>query len=199
MHGATNNSHDAAKTGHCTDGFVRSSRDTRQAGSTGTARPVGWWTESNGMWCVGAGGLVMNIQNSVSGVLKVSIDLRTGQNGTRPASSRASPRCSHRTIDKGQSLINHSQWPELGAPLYGIGQWSTTYRGLKITTYTGGTAGQVSSWIRVPSRKMGFWIAVNDVDFGGALFQTVQYRILDDLLGLDHIGCSGRCSPPKRR
>jgi len=66
MDSATNDSHDAARTGRRTDGFVRSGLDRRQKGSMGIARGIGWWTESDGMWCLGPGGIAMSAKDGVS-------------------------------------------------------------------------------------------------------------------------------------
>ena len=66
MSSATNNSHDAAKSGHRTDAFVHAGRDRTTRDSIGEAKNVGWWTTTDGMWHIGGSGIAMSITDSVS-------------------------------------------------------------------------------------------------------------------------------------
>ena len=86
--------------------------------------------------------------------------------------------------------------PEHGAKLYGLGQWSTTYRGIDIVSHTGSIHGHLSVMMRVPSRRIGFWISVNDEDLGGSFLNVVSNRLLDELLGLDPIDWETRSFAP---
>ena len=87
--------------------------------------------------------------------------------------------------------------PGTGAHYYGLGQWTYHYRGVEAVTHFGIQAGQCSLIVRIPSRNTGFWISVNDNDFGSIFNVVVGNMILDDLLGLEPIDWEGRYLVPQ--
>ena len=97
MDSATQDSFEAKRSGKRTDGFIRSGLDRRVGGSLGVARSMGWWTDTDGVWHQGAGGIAMNTKDSVrypypcpSFIQVADFDGLRGQMGERVASSRKS-------------------------------------------------------------------------------------------------------------
>ena len=99
-------------------------------------------------------------------------------------------------LNQGHILFMKASSPEHGAKLYGLGQWSTTYRGIDTVSHTGSIHGHLSVIMRVPSRRIGFWVNVNDEDFGGSFNTVITNRLLDTLLGLDPIDWETRSFAP---
>lgn len=83
--------------------------------------------------------------------------------------------------------------PHIGAKTYGLGQILYNYRGYEIVEHFGSVPGQRSRILRVPEKRLGLAIMVND-EVAWTYTEVVQYMILDRLLGLDPIDWKARCA-----
>lgn len=110
--------------------------------------------------------------------------------------TQTTPRSLVDKLNLGHVIFDRPAFPELGPRLYGLAQWQTTYRGVDIVSHGGSIHGQLSLIIRIPSRKIGFWLATNDQDFGIAFNTVVGNRVLDNLLGLEPIDWESRMFEP---
>lgn len=84
-------------------------------------------------------------------------------------------------------MSGQTPFPELGIESYGLAQWVYTYRGHTIHGHSGDLPGQESIHTRLPDDGIGLMIAVNDAYLGRLILSTVQYMILDEMLGLEEI------------
>ena len=68
MKSSFGNSNDTRATGRFASGHLRRGGDLSREGPSrnGATRSVGWWTQDDGLWCLPAGGVAMNIQDAVS-------------------------------------------------------------------------------------------------------------------------------------
>lgn len=96
--------------------------------------------------------------------------------------------------------LGHNEATEFGVATYGLGQWSYTYRGHQVygcvtmrlisltiwtdkCSHTGGLPGASSLLYTLPQAGLGLMIAVNDVAFAKEVYDTIAYRLVDELLG----------------
>ncbi|KAF5376299.1 hypothetical protein D9615_008485 [Tricholomella constricta] len=96
------------------------------------------------------------------------------------------------TVSEGKA-----SYPELSPKVYGPAQWRYTYRGHEVLEHGGNNPGFKSQVARFPDlagkiprfpNATGLGIAVfsNDAD-GGVVLESVKWRIVDELLGLEEI------------
>ena len=76
---------------------------------------------------------------------------------------------------------------------YGLGQIISSYRGCRIFQHFGNVPGQRSLVLRVPSKRFGLAIMVNDNESGEGFTQPVAYMIIDHLLALPPLEKKARC------
>ena len=80
-----------------------------------------------------------------------------------------------------------SKDPEMSVAAYGLGLRSWSYRGRKVVSHGGGIPGQLTFLIRAVDGEFGLMVAANDNDVGNELVGSITNRMLDDLLGLEHV------------
>ncbi|ODO04797.1 hypothetical protein I350_05407 [Cryptococcus amylolentus CBS 6273] len=185
---ATYNATQARLSGHRSDGFVRLNRnytqctvelDVSRAGiphaCLGTSASIGWWVNGDGSFEAGPGGIIM----SGSDMAKWTKELLDPRH--LPAA----------LVDKltvtYDSMYGKPQNPYVGIHTYGLGQWVYTYRGFTVHGHDGSLPGQHSTFIRLPDIGFGFFLAINDDDFGTPLHRAITNIILDKVLGLDYV------------
>jgi len=96
-------------------------------------------------------------------------------------------------METAQSAIgSRDQYAEIGPGTYGLGVRITTYRGSKIVGHGGGIDGFISAMAWLPNDRIGVVVLSNRSGSANPVPTIVQYRVLDELLGLDPIGWNAR-------
>ena len=93
----------------------------------------------------------------------------------------------HEVIAARSPTEEHPAYPDRGIKSYGFGQESYTYRGHQVYQHTGGLAGQLSLFARIPDKGIGFMMATNQDELGTTFNEIIAYKIFDHLLGLPPI------------
>nr|XP_018259445.1 uncharacterized protein I303_08374 [Kwoniella dejecticola CBS 10117]OBR81603.1 hypothetical protein I303_08374 [Kwoniella dejecticola CBS 10117] len=162
---ATYNSTHAAVSGHRSDGADQ--LDSRCLGVQGC---LDWWTETDGLFEAGAGGILLSAIDMKKWVQELL-------NPTVLPPSIVKEVTTAHTVTDGKPTL-----PHYGINGYGIGQVMYSYRGFKIEGHTGSVPGQMSTMTRVPELGFGFMLAVNQDNFGSFVNNIIQNEILDEIL-----------------
>ncbi|WVQ74432.1 hypothetical protein IAR50_004033 [Cryptococcus sp. DSM 104548] len=185
---ATYNATRARVSGHRSDGFVRLGRNLTQClndldvfqvdiphACLGTPASIDWWVKGDGSFEAGPGGIIMSGRD----MAKWTRELLSPQH--LPVS----------LVDKltvtYASMYGKPQYPQVGIHTYGLGQWVYTYRGFTVHGHGGSLPGQQSTFVRLPQIGFGFFLAINDDDFGTPLHNAIANMIIDRVLDLDYI------------
>ncbi|WWD21260.1 hypothetical protein CI109_105744 [Kwoniella shandongensis] len=189
----TYNATKAAESGHRSDGHIHFGRNLTacQQGweygervgwedCVGKAGSFGWWANDDALPEAGAGGVITtatDLSKWLKELLKPSV---------------LPPDVIEKATTAFAVRTARPQYPEYGIETYGLGQFQYTYRGHTIHGHTGSVPGQLSITLRLPDIGVGFFIVLNDEDFGGSLQSVIGNEILDSLLGLDPINWEQR-------
>lgn len=84
------------------------------------------------------------------------------------------------------------QYPELGPSTYGFGLMVTTYRGHKMVSHGGGIDGFISAMGWLPYDGIGVMVLSNMSGEANPVPGLIQYRVFDDLLGLEPVDWNAR-------
>ncbi|WWC90960.1 uncharacterized protein L201_005898 [Kwoniella dendrophila CBS 6074] len=187
----TYNSTEALESGNRSDSFLRTGVDLQACEDSieqekekldpkclGYLGSVGWWTDSNGLFEAGPGGVIMSANDMAKWVKEL-------------LSPEILPPSVIDTVVTGYSIMEgnpKSLWPKHGIKGYGLGQWIYNYRDEIINGHSGSLPGQQSYMVRIPKLQLGFMIAINDDIFGALLNEIITNMILEDFLGpKDHL------------
>ncbi len=82
--------------------------------------------------------------------------------------------------------------PDAGLKTYASAQIIQSYRGHNTIGHTGSLPGQMSSVMRLPDKKLGVAIMINDDAFGTEFHEIILPRLWDHFLGLEPINWEQR-------
>ncbi|KAJ7615898.1 beta-lactamase/transpeptidase-like protein [Roridomyces roridus] len=92
----------------------------------------------------------------------------------------------------GVSVANGKpKYPELSVSVYGCGQDRYSYRGFEILEHGGSNPGFKTQVARFPNDNLGVIVLSND-ELGGHILESVKWRIVDQVLGLEPIDWAQR-------
>ncbi|KAJ7209185.1 beta-lactamase/transpeptidase-like protein [Mycena pura] len=84
-----------------------------------------------------------------------------------------------------------ARFPELSPTVYGCGQDRYSYRGHEVVEHGGSNPGFKTTVARLPNDNLGVIVLTNDEN-GGKILPSVQWRIVDHVLGLEPIDWAQR-------
>ncbi|KAJ6476921.1 beta-lactamase/transpeptidase-like protein [Mycena sanguinolenta] len=180
---------DAAKTGNLADGFLRQSANlTDDPFAQGTVRAIPYWDQSaKGHVISGAGGVISSSQDMATWLQMLLMEGKNQSNET------VIPAEVIRKAATGVTVFTPvAAYPELSPVVYGGGQMRGTYRGYEMIEHGGATVGFRSQVTRFPSENFGIAVMTNDDDLGNAVMESVKYRIVDEVFGLEPIDWPAR-------
>ncbi|KAG5643819.1 hypothetical protein DXG03_009596 [Asterophora parasitica] len=192
---STTYSYDVAKLGHLADGIAKSEVNLTADPFGGTPRAIPFWFQKggeDGNNLSGAGGIISNAVDLATWLQTLLLE------GQKPGTNQSV--IPPEVIEKVSSGITvfgpAAAFPELSPSVYGGGQLRSTYRGHELVSHDGGVPEGFSSVIsRFPSDDLGIAVISNDFDYGGIIAQIVNYRLMDEGLGLEKIDWNGRFKP----
>ncbi|KAF9524491.1 beta-lactamase/transpeptidase-like protein [Crepidotus variabilis] len=82
-------------------------------------------------------------------------------------------------------------FPELGPKVYGAGQFRFSYRGREIVEHGGSVPGYKTKIARLPNDNLAI-ISMSNDENGYYLAESIKWRVIDDVLGLEKIDWSRR-------
>lgn len=187
------NLYEAKASGRCTEAFWP------VAGSK-PAACLHWYNESNdGTYCAASMGLVMSSVDMVSGWnwrfggLLYMLMTKKGKWMQELLCPQIIPKylidkCSKPIITTGHQF----KFPECKDQAYGMAQVSQTYQCQPMVYHQGAHPGQYSSKYRMPESDLVISLMINCADEDFKFSQTVVFRVLDQILGLETIDWEGR-------
>ncbi|KAJ7349818.1 beta-lactamase/transpeptidase-like protein [Mycena albidolilacea] len=89
-------------------------------------------------------------------------------------------------------------YPELSPAVYGCGQDRSSYRGYEIIEHGGSNPGFKTQVSRFPNDNLGVVVLSNDEN-GGHILESVKWRIVDHVFGLEPIDWAQRYLPISRK
>ncbi|KAF9524497.1 beta-lactamase/transpeptidase-like protein [Crepidotus variabilis] len=96
-------------------------------------------------------------------------------------------------IAHGRSVADGGKpmFPELSPKVYGAGQARYSYRGREIVEHGGAIPGFKTGIARFPQDQFGV-ISLSNDDNGGFITESVKWRVVDDVLGLERVDWNSR-------
>ncbi|KAG5650787.1 hypothetical protein H0H81_011070 [Sphagnurus paluster] len=184
-------SYDIAKLGHLADGIARQGINYTDLLGSGTPRALPYWSTQ--------GGEDGNILSGAGGIASNAVDLAVWLqtlllNGQKPDSNQSViPAEVIQKVSAGVSVADPTApFPELSVSVYGAGSIRGTYRGHEMIWHSGGVPGFLSYISRLPFDGLGIAIISNDYDLGSLLGPIINYRLMDQALGLEKINWDAR-------
>ncbi|KAF5371351.1 hypothetical protein D9615_009703 [Tricholomella constricta] len=180
---STTYSYDVAKLGHLADGIARQGINYTEDPLGGTPRALPYWSTKGGEDGNCPGGIISN-------AVDMSIWLQTLLlEGQKPGTNQSViPPEVIQKVSAGVSVVEPvASFPELSPSVYGGGLLRNAYRGHEVVWHSGGTPGFLSQISRLPSDNLGIAVLCNDNDYGSILIQIINYRLMDEALGLEKI------------
>ncbi|KAF7349434.1 Beta-lactamase class penicillin binding protein [Mycena sanguinolenta] len=198
---------DAVRTGNLADGFLREGANlTDDPFSQGTVHAIPYWDQSakghgkslhfflvyveGFIWfpvISGAGGVISSAQDMAIWLQMLLMEGKNQSNKT------VIPVEVIRKAATGVTVYTPvAAYPELSPVVYGGGQMRGTYRGYEMIEHGGATVGFRSQVTRFPSQNFGVAVMSNDDDLGNAIMESVKYRIIDEIFGLEPIDWPAR-------
>ncbi|KAF7326632.1 Beta-lactamase domain-containing protein [Mycena venus] len=156
----------------------------------GGAHPMPFWLQAGGKdgstFASGPGGVISSI-NDVAKWLQMLIS-----NGVNPATNATViPADVLETVTTGVTVWPFTEnYPEFSASTYGGGQYKSNYRGHDLIEHGGDVQGFHSAFTRFPFEGAGVAILSNDDLF--YIRDTIRYRVMDELFGLEPVDWNTR-------
>ncbi|KAK1235670.1 hypothetical protein PQX77_001090 [Marasmius sp. AFHP31] len=181
----------ADATGHLSRGVARENLSLADGlPGTGTPRQLSFWFDKggeDGNFLAGACGIITNARDMATWLQTL---LLSGKNpGTNEIAIPSE--VIEMTASGITPVSGGTPWPPAAQALvdspmfYGGGQLISTYRGHRIVEHDGHVQGGQSRIARLPFENIGVALLMNDEDIGGDLNLIIQYRLLDEALGLE--------------
>ncbi|KAJ8081127.1 hypothetical protein PM082_017969 [Marasmius tenuissimus] len=181
----------ADATGHLSRGVARENLNLADGlPGTGIPRQLPFWFDKggeDGNFLAGAGGIISNARDMATWLQSLLLlGEIPGSNETVIPSEVIEMTASGITPVSGGIPWPPAAQALVDSPMvYGGGQLISTYRGHRIVEHDGHVPGGQSRIARLPFENIGVALLMNDEDIGGDLNLIIQYRLLDEALGLE--------------
>ncbi|KAK7055396.1 beta-lactamase domain-containing protein [Favolaschia claudopus] len=179
----------ANATGRLADAFGREGDPTVNP-ITAPSHAMPFWLQAGGKdgttFASGPGGVISSI-NDIAIWLQMLLS-----NGINPATNASViPSKVLNMVTTGATVWPFTEnYPEFSPATYGGGQYKTSYRGHDLFEHSGDVQGFHSIFTRFPYEGAGVAVLSNDDLF--YIRDTIRYRIIDELLGLDPVDWNTR-------
>ncbi|CAK5267136.1 unnamed protein product [Mycena citricolor] len=188
MNSSTYSVAEAENWGTLADGYYWSMQDWSR-GINGTLTPTIPYFQrpgEEGIWA-GAGGVLTSARDLTSWVAMLLND------GRHPITNETVvPADVVEHVATGVTVANgKASYPELSPKVYGCGQERASYRGHEYIEHGGSNPGFKTQVIRFPQDGFGV-ISLSNDELGNGLMETVKWRLIDSVLGMEPIDWTAR-------
>ncbi|KAK1235671.1 hypothetical protein PQX77_001091 [Marasmius sp. AFHP31] len=180
----------ANATGRLSPGFARENFSLADGlPGTGVPRQLPYWYDKggeDGNFLAAAGGVISNAKDMATWLQTLLLwGKNPATNETVIPSEVLEMVATGITID-GTAIPWQGEAQALLSPaVYGGGQSISAYRGHRFIEHGGDTTGAHSRLVRLPFDNIGIAVLTNDEDTGVAFDIVIQYRLMDEALGLE--------------